>query len=127
MSAGFGDNVRIKIAPATEAVGIAGRSGIATGMTTPSVTGVSVVGEITDDCAISVMFEDPGQQVWLAPELVEFVDHAPGTTITLKGVPQIWTRGSKGKWTSRPRKLPPSEWIAWIRARFRRWTGKNPT
>ena len=68
LSVGFGDNVRIKIAPATEAVGIAGRSGTVTGLTTPSVTRVSVVGEITGDCAISVMFEGSRQQVWLAPE-----------------------------------------------------------
>jgi hypothetical protein len=36
----FGDNVRIRIAPATQAAGEAGRIGNVAGFTTPSQTGV---------------------------------------------------------------------------------------
>lgn len=70
MAPNFFDKVRIKTAPATDAIGIAERSGVVTGMTTPSVTQVMVVGDATDDCAVSVLFEDTGEQLWVAPELV---------------------------------------------------------
>src|ERR1044071_9411990 len=47
------DNVRIRVTPATEAAGVAGRIGNVAGFTTPSMTGVKVIGEIKEDLAFS--------------------------------------------------------------------------
>ena len=80
MEISFGDHVRIVAAPVTEECGYAGAFGQVYGITTPSVTGVAVVGESDEDVAYNVQFEAPDLEgAWFAPRLVEFVDHAPGT------------------------------------------------
>jgi hypothetical protein len=94
----FGDNVRIRPSPETESKGLAGLVGNVYGQTTPSVSGVEVIGELTSDYAINVFFEDRHESFWFAPSLVEFVDHAPGTEITLDGVPKKWVRTETGQW-----------------------------
>ena len=48
------------------------------GETTPSVTGIEVVGNLRDDFAINVFFESRDTSYWFAPELLEFLDHAEG-------------------------------------------------
>jgi hypothetical protein len=53
----FGDKVRIRSAAVTDALGVAGKTGIVHGQTAPSVTGVDVIGGVTDDYAIAVMIE----------------------------------------------------------------------
>ena len=53
-----GDNVRIRVTPATEVAGVAGRIGNVAGFTIPSQTGGEVIGEIKDDLAFSVIFEN---------------------------------------------------------------------
>ena len=78
-----GDNVRIRTMPATQAAGVAGRIGNVAGFTTPSYTGVQVIGEVKDDLAFSVTFRNPDAQLWFAPELLEFVDHAPGLDVQI--------------------------------------------
>ena len=77
----FGDRVRIRFTEATETLGIAGQMGIVNGRTTPSVTGVEVIGKSTKDLAIAVTLEVQTKQLWFAEEVLEFVDHGPGTTI----------------------------------------------
>jgi hypothetical protein len=69
------------------------------GWTTPSVSGVpDVIGGTASDSAFNVHFDDNGvEDAWFAPELAEFVDLAPGTTISV-GDRQI-VRGSGGEWT----------------------------
>jgi hypothetical protein len=67
------------------------------GQTTPSVTGVEVIGELTSDYAINVFFEDRHESFWFVPALVEFIDHAPGTEITLDGVAKKWVRSESGE------------------------------
>jgi hypothetical protein len=79
----FGDNVRIRSTPDTEAVGIAGLLGQVYGHTTPSVTGVDVIGPLVGDLAINVYFAERGESFWFAPELVSFVDQAPGTEMEI--------------------------------------------
>ena len=49
----------------------------------PSASGVLVVGDASDDFALNVMLEQRQEQLWLAPDLVEFVDHAPGAEMTI--------------------------------------------
>ena len=97
-SPSFGDNVRIRSSVETESNGFAGLVGQVYGQTTPSVSGVEVIGELESDYAINVFFEDRHESLWFAPALVEFVDHAPGTEITLDGVAKKWVRTENGEW-----------------------------
>lgn len=102
----FGDNVRVLSTPVTQDKGLAGLAGSVFGETTPSVTGVSVIGESKSDYAINVHFESLKQDFWFAPELLELVDHAEGTVITLKGVPKKWTRTKTGEWLEESAESP---------------------
>ena len=78
------DNVRIRATPETESLGYAGRSGVCFGFTTPSVTGVTVIGDTDEDYALNVNFGGEDREgAWFAADLVEFVDHAPGTEISI--------------------------------------------
>ena len=100
---GFGDKVRIAVAVETEALGLAGKSGVVFGFTTPSVTGVNVVGPSTDDCAINVFFDELDDSYWFAPHLVELIDHNPGLVASLDGSDIEHVRMPDGSWMSRPR------------------------
>ncbi len=100
----FGDNVRIIGTPLTMKSGLAGLIGNVYGETTPSVTNVEVIGELRDDLAFNVYFEDKKDNYWFAPDLLEFVDHAPGTIITLDGVDKKWVRTDNGEWNEKPLK-----------------------
>jgi hypothetical protein len=95
----FGDRVRILSDPVTEARGLVGRTGTAYGVTTPSVTGIEVIGTPSSDVAVKVSIEDIQEQFWFAENLLEFVDHNAGTTTTLDGVNLKWTRNADGGWT----------------------------
>ena len=99
MAISFGDNVRVRSTPLTERMGLANLVGNVFGETTPSVTGVEVIGDSEGSRAINVFFEDRNKGFWFAPELLEFVDHAPGAEIRLDGVPKKWVRSSDGDWT----------------------------
>jgi hypothetical protein len=94
----FGDNVRIRLSVETESKGVAGLIGQVYGQNTPSVTGFEVIGELTSDYAINVFFEDRQESFWFSPTLVEFLDHAPGTEITIQGVAKKWVRTESGEW-----------------------------
>src|SRR5258707_13343707 len=99
----FGDHVRIKATEETERLGLAGREGIVFGWTTPSLTRVEVVGQLTEDFAFNVNFDDLNKDVWFAPDLVELLDHAPGQGIRLDGLDAEWVRLPNGEWEQRPR------------------------
>jgi hypothetical protein len=92
----FGDRVRIRSTEASESLGIAGLTGTVQGRTTPSVTGVEVVGQSSKDFAISVRVDGQVTQLWFAEELLEFVDHAAGTTVEIAGRKLI--RDERGEW-----------------------------
>lgn len=98
MISSFGDNVRIRVTKETEDAGVAGLEGQVCGQTTPSVTGVYVIGPASDDYAVNVHFEGRGEALWFAPELVELLNHAPGSEIRLTGVDKKWTRTEDGGW-----------------------------
>ena len=102
----FGDNVRVRSVPETEAIGVAGLVGQVYGDTTPSVTGVSVIGHSSANRALNVHFEGRGDTLWFVPELLELIDHAPGTEIRLKGVSKKWVRQANGEWTELPAEAP---------------------
>ena len=90
--------MRVVATPETERLGLAGLSGQVYGETTPSVTDVDVIGDATNDFAVNVHIEERDTAFWFAPELLEFVDHAAGTEISLDGVPMKWTRKADGSW-----------------------------
>jgi len=92
----FGDNVRVRLTPETEVSGHAGLVGQVYGGTTPSVTRVKVIGELMRDCAVAVHFNDRNESVWFAEQLIEFVDHAPGTIVG--GAATKWVRSATGEW-----------------------------
>ena len=96
MAISFGDNVRVVSTPLTVSLGLAGLSGQVYGETTPSVTGVEVVGEAAEDYAINVQLEGRRDSVWFAAGLLDFIDHAPGTEITIGKKRLI--RSSSGEW-----------------------------
>ena len=93
----FGDSVRIRDTPATRASGHAGRQGMCWGVTTPSATGVDVIGELSDDAALSVHFDaEESADAWFAPDLVEFVDHAVGAQVRIGDSELV--RSDTGAW-----------------------------
>jgi hypothetical protein len=98
----FGDNVRVQRIPVTEAAGVAGMAGQIFGFTTPSATHIEVIGEVTDDFAVNVHMAERKEAFWFAANLLEFVDHGPGTEITLQGVAKKWARRETGEWEERP-------------------------
>jgi hypothetical protein len=99
---GFGDRVRIRRTPVTEAAGIAGLEGHVHGESMPSSSGVQVIAPVPDDYAVNVFVEERGEGYWLAPEHVELVDHDPGLEIRLDGVPKRWVRRADGGWDELP-------------------------
>ena len=94
----FGDNVRIRITKETEDAAVAGLAGQVYGETTPSITGVDVIGTLSEDYAINVHCKERDESYWLVPDLLEFVDHAGGTEIRLDGVDRKWMRTADGGW-----------------------------
>lgn len=93
------DRVRVRACPVTEEAGIAGRTGQVYGETRPSSSGVArdeIIGELTEDYAVNVHFDELKKSVWLTRDLLEFVDHAPGTEITGWGSTRV--RTATGEW-----------------------------
>jgi hypothetical protein len=97
-SISFGDHVRVLSTEATQQLGVASLTGIVYGETMPYTMGIDVIGELTSDYAINVYFDNLQRSFWFAPELLELVDHAAGTEITLKGVSKKWTKTAAGQW-----------------------------
>lgn len=93
----FGDRARVRGTPLTAELGLAGRIGTVHGHTTPSLAHTTdVVGESAMNVAVGLAFDDE-QTVWIAAELVEFVDHGGGSEI--------------GIGDHRVRRAPDGSWI----------------
>src|SRR5215468_5450833 len=93
------DRVRVRTTSTTEDAGLAGRTGQVYGETRPSSSGIArdeIVGELTEDYAVNVHFDDLKKSFWLTRDLLEFVDHAPGTQITTGGITRV--RAATGEW-----------------------------
>jgi hypothetical protein len=95
----FGDRVRIRTTSETEAAGVAGQIGMIMGFTTPSLGYVSdaILGAVIDDTAVAVTLEGEATSRWFSTDLIEFVDHAPDTTIRVGDVEM--RRDVDGSWT----------------------------
>lgn len=98
MNISFGDNVRILSSPETDKIGLSGKTGNVYGETTPSITDVEVIGALKNDYALNVCVDDDGSTYWFSPDLLEFIDHAPGTTHEVAGIKSI--RNEDGTWTT---------------------------
>ena len=94
----FGDRVRILATDETRASGHAGWVGQCYGFTTPSVTGVEVVGPAGQELAYNIHFE-AGHDAWFAPALVALVDHGAGTEATIGETRLV--RDEQGDWHRR--------------------------
>ena len=94
--AGFGDRVRIKESPETLAAELAGLEGDVYGFTTPSATGVTVVGGAPDDHALSVFVESKGTDFWVRPDLIEFLHVNAGSEVVVGNVKAV--RQPDGTW-----------------------------
>jgi hypothetical protein len=93
----FGDNVRIVDAESTRRSGHSNMIGVCYGFTTPSATGVEVVGAPTEDAALNVHFDaDEIPDAWFAPQLVALVDHAAGSQATVGT--RSFTKSADGDW-----------------------------
>lgn len=101
--ADFADRVRIVASEETERLGLAGREGQVYGWTTPSVTGVEVIGAQADDHAVNVHFEELGEGFWFAESLVVTVDRGAGTVVGLDGSDVEFVRLPNGEWEERTR------------------------
>jgi hypothetical protein len=111
MSISFGDTVRIISAPETIALGVAGKTGQVYGETTPSVTAVDVVGQLTEDFAINVCVSGVEEQYWFAPNLLEFVDHSAGTEIIIGNSRAV--RRADGSWEESKINAGKTWWQFW--------------
>ncbi|OAI51275.1 hypothetical protein AYO44_05080 [Planctomycetaceae bacterium SCGC AG-212-F19] len=96
MAISFGDNVRVASTALTVSLGLAGLTGQVYGETTPSVTGIEVIGGATANYAINVQLDGRDESLWFAPQLLEFVDHAPGTEIVIGNKRLV--RTPSGEW-----------------------------
>jgi hypothetical protein len=101
--ADFADRVRIRASEETERLGLAGREGQVFGWTTPSVTGVSVIGSTMEDYAVNVHFDDLDEGFWFSDDLIEMINHGEGTVISLEGQETECVRLEDGEWQERPR------------------------
>ena len=99
----FADRVRIRSSEETRRLGLAGLEGVVYGWTTPSVTGVEVVGDRGDDHAVNVHLDERDEGFWFAEDLIETIDHGAGTVVTLDGVDKEWVRLPNGEWQERLR------------------------
>jgi hypothetical protein len=91
--------VRIATTPATQRLGYAGALGVVMGFTTPSVTGVEVVGDSDEDLALGVSFDEL-EDAWFAPGLLDKVDLQPGTEVRIGAWRFIAT--ADGEWKLAP-------------------------
>jgi hypothetical protein len=94
----FGDRVQIRATPETVAAGIDGRIGQVYGQTTPSKGYLTdrVIGEVRSDLAFNVQLDESDVSVWIVPDLLELIDHAPGTTIGIGDA--SFVRQQDGSW-----------------------------
>jgi len=96
------DLVRIKPSPETDRLGLAGKLGHVQGFSTPSMLtavtnkAVQVIGTLTEDHAVSVSFDDTGEQLWFVDDLLEYLDHDPTLEVTVGGRRLFYT--PDGRW-----------------------------
>lgn len=86
----IGHQVRIRSTRATLDAGLAGALGTLSGFTTPSQTGIAVIGDGKYDVAFAVQLKNTDTQSWFDPELLEFVGRTSSLEIEIYGKRWIW-------------------------------------
>lgn len=81
----IGDRVRVLSTDITDALGVAGHTGIVHSQTTPSFMGVAVIEKPARGYAFFIQIEGRNEPLWLAEHVLEFVDHAAGTGLEISG------------------------------------------
>jgi hypothetical protein len=104
---GIGDIVRVRATHATRDVRLAGLEGQVFGFTTPSITGIEVIGGPESDYALNVHFEELDSGHWFVPDLLELVEHGLLGEDTYEGEPGagVVSRDSVGQ-----DKVPKKQW-----------------
>lgn len=123
MAFGFGDLVRIRRTPVTEAAGVGGLQGTVFGHTMPSASEVPVIGDPGPDFAINVFFDERGEGFWFSPDLIEFVAHQPGMTVTFERSAKRLIQDANGNWKERghaeePSDTPLLQFFRWLEELF---------
>jgi hypothetical protein len=97
----------VKRDPETNAAGVAGLTGRVVGRTTPSTSGMPVIGTAADDVALAVKFDEPRDSLWFSPELLEALDddraaatcaRTPGRKRRRGSVPKLPRTGGAPNW-----------------------------
>jgi hypothetical protein len=114
----YGDNVRIRRSPETERLGIAETIGNVYDETTPSDTKVEVIGQLRSDYALNVYFDSLKKSYWFAPEMLEFVNHAPGTEVHVHGAAFKSVRQRDGTWKEVPLEPISGSWLSRLMGRL---------
>jgi hypothetical protein len=114
----YGDNVRIRRSPETERLGIAETIGNVYDETTPSDTNVEVIGQLRSDYALNVYFDSLKKGYWFAPEMLEFVNHAPGTEVHVHGATFKSVRQRDGTWKDVPLVPASGSWFSRLMSRL---------
>jgi hypothetical protein len=111
----FGDRVRIREAPETLAARVAGLEGDIHGFTSPSATGVDVIGGAPDDHALNVNLDAMDEAFWFRPDLVILVHHNAGLEICVGGVTTV--RQADGSWVEMPKKSQSTfqKFFGWLK------------
>jgi hypothetical protein len=107
----YGDNVRILRTAETERLGIAEMIGNVYGEATPSEEKIQVIGELKTDYALNVYFEKLDSSYWFAPQMLEFVSHAPGTEVFVHGSAFKSVHQRDGTWKQVPLNPERRSWI----------------
>jgi hypothetical protein len=92
----FGNTVKIKSSPETEKSDTAEKIGEIYGETTPSVTGVDVIGNLKRDYAVNVYFKDTKTSLWFDEDLLEVINSGEDSIMTLGDKSFIKTKS--GDW-----------------------------
>jgi len=105
----MGDRVRIRRTPETDRLGVAERVGIVFGQSIPSASGVGpVVGDLLNDYARNVYFDEDSENLWYSDDLVDFADFPPGTELQVQD--ERYVRTIIGDWALlAPAEIPIQE------------------
>ncbi|QLC23005.1 hypothetical protein HFP51_12900 [Parasphingopyxis sp. CP4] len=100
----FMDRAKIKKSEETDRRGLAGLEGHIYGWTTPSVTGVDVIGAQDEDFAINVFIETLDEDFWFTKDLVEVLGPEVGAVFSLDASENENVRLPDGSWKQRPKR-----------------------
>jgi len=107
----FGDNVKILDSQETNELGLSGKKGQVYGETTPSVTGMGFIGATETDYALNVFIEEMDKDFWIAPNLLEFIDHGEGTEVVIGNVRAV--QKADGSWDESMVESHKKWWQIW--------------